>query len=131
MVDAVDGRWPVEDIPDGDRLFMRIYRNFYDFADGRPLPTAFRDHGGSMSTDWEKYSTAEETRNRVDPSKDPLDNAVIALVVQRVRAIRGLRVEHSPDYAHHNRAHVDVFGDKKAPGVRLTLSQICTVEIPP
>lgn len=126
MAGTVDVQWPVEHIPDEHRLFMRVHRDFYDFDDGRPLPVAFRDQGGAMSTDWEKYATARDTRDR---GRIPQDNAVVSLVKGGVCTINGLSVVHSPDYANHNRAHTDVHGSKKAPGVRLTLSQICKVEI--
>ena len=119
--------WEAEDIPDDSHVFMRVHRTAYDFDDGKPLPVAFRDHGGGMSTDWDKYSTAQDSRQR---SREPEDNAVISLQVRSVRGIAGLSVVHTPDEEHNNRAHTDVQGDKKRTGVRLQLRQISRVEIP-
>ncbi len=83
---------------------------------------AFRDQGGGMSTDWEKYSTAEETRKRAQKSP-PEDNGVLRLNVGGVRAINPLSVEHKPE--PDNRAHTEVLGDKKKdPEVRLRLQRL-------
>ena len=66
-----------------------------------------------MSTDWEKYSTAADTRAR---PKDPTRFAVLRLSVDCVRAIRGLTVSHDPVYEpdstppNINRAHCAVYG---------------------
>ena len=73
-----------------------------------------------MSTDWEKYSTAEETRAR---AKFPQDNGVIKLHAGGIRSIEGLTVEHEPDVKHMNRAHSEVFGDK-TPEVRIKLNRL-------
>ena len=56
-----------------------------------------------MSTNWEKYSTAEQTRGQ-----PPQSNGVVALVSGDVRTIPGLSVEHTP--SAENRAHTDVLG---------------------
>ena len=41
--------WPVEEIPDTDRLFRRVHRNLLK-SNGSPSHGAFRDQGGGMST---------------------------------------------------------------------------------
>ncbi|HKG24248.1 MAG TPA: hypothetical protein VKB09_01305 [Thermomicrobiales bacterium] len=88
-------RWPVEDIPDTDTLYMRVHRQW--LRDGNVLPGCFQNRPdeatGAMSTDWAKYATPNETRQR---AKRPEMNAVIALNVGQVRAIPEQRVVHSP-----------------------------------
>ena len=75
-----------------------------------------------MSTDWDKYSTAEETQRRVKSSL-PEENGVVRLNVGGVRAIKPLSVEHEPE--PDNRAHTAVLGDKKKdPEVRLKLQRL-------
>ena len=79
-----------------------------------------------MSTDWEKYATANECRNR---AKAPADNAVIRVNAGRIRRIPGQTVEHAP--IPENRAHTEVYGDKKSdPEVRVRFLQLSTIEIP-
>lgn len=114
--------WPVEIIPDEDRLFMRAHRMF--FKDGQLAPGVFRDHAAGMSVDWEKYSTAKETHLR---AKTPQDNAVIQLVAGHVRAIPPLTVEHRP--VLENRSHSEITG-RKDPEVRVKLRRIAQIVIP-
>jgi len=62
-----------------------------------------------MSVDWEKYSSAQETRER---APNPSQNGVIALVTGDVRGIEGLSVEHEP--IRSNRAHTGIHGLARA-----------------
>lgn len=104
--------WPSEVIPPDDELYMRIHRTYYlnpPLPYSEIPPGAFREQQGAMSTDWSKYSTPEQTRNRCE---SPEDNAVIALTVRDVEAIAGLSVRHTPDWPRGNRAHTDVQGIK-------------------
>ena len=78
-----------------------------------------------MSTDWDKYSSPEETLQR---ARNPADNGVIQMVVGDVRQVPGLRVEHTPDFPR-NRAHTDVYGEKSTEA-RVKLLRICTWVIP-
>ena len=119
--------WPVENIPDLDRLYMRVHRN--NQVDGVPTPGAFRDHPPDgerpgMSTDWSRYSTPEETLAR---ARKPEDNGVVEMVVGAVRAIPNLRVEHVP--LPENRAHSEVFG-KKDVEARVLLQRACRWSLP-
>ena len=102
--------WQVEEIPDGDSLFYRFSVGQLR-ADRKPFPGMFRENKGSMSTDWEKYSTANETRKR---QGRPEIFAVLRMIVGGIRAIDGLTVVHSPtqnvEGLPDNQAHSDVFG---------------------
>jgi|SRR5260221_5182231 len=101
MSDGVS--WHVEHVPDDADVFMRAHSAFFR---RRVLqPGVFRPHNGSMSVDWDKYSSPEATRQR---AVNPKDNAVISLPVIGIRSIGNLRVEHAPEPM--NRAHSDVLG---------------------
>jgi hypothetical protein len=123
--------WPEEEIPDKDRLFMRIHRGLVrqllreDDPPEYIPPGVFRDQGGAMSTDWEKYSTAEETRLR---GRTPTANGVISIPVGPTRSDAGQVVKHTPDLELRNRAHTDVTGEKD-PEVRMRLRRIAGWEI--
>jgi hypothetical protein len=56
--------WPIEEIPDQDSLFYRVPVAWLRPADLNIIPGVFRENKGSISTDWDKYSTAAETRSR-------------------------------------------------------------------
>ena len=116
--------WPQELIPDNDELFMRVHCQWT--RNGNPIPGAFRDHDGGMSTDWAKDSTPEQTLRRA--RKNPEKNGVVKLQVSEVRAIPNQTVVHTPEIA--NRAHTDVLGIKDEE-VRLKFTRICTWIIDP
>lgn len=104
VADAIN--WEIEAIPDQDRLYMRIHRQYIN-PDGTLQPGAFRDHGGSMSTDWNKYRSAQDT---LKDAKEPSINAVISMNVGEIRLIPGQAVQHDP--MPDNRAHTGVIGPK-------------------
>lgn len=117
--------WPSEEIPDSDDLYMRVHK--LDLDSGIPELGAFRNRPkktGSMSTDWSKYATPEETQWR---ARIPQDNGVIALNVGEVRSIQDQIVKHSPISNHqslpNNRSHTDVLGPKNSE-VRLKFRRI-------
>ena len=130
--------WVVEDIPSSDLLFLRIKHCHVDR--GEPLPAAFRNHGSGddlgMSTDWERYSTAEETRNR---ATEPTLYGVISMRVGDARDVPGQTVVHSPIWPE-NRAHTNVVGPKSrkeardvglsSVEIRLRFAQISEWRIP-
>jgi hypothetical protein len=102
--------WVEEDIPNDNMLYMRVHENHVQ--NGKLMPAAFRNHPtpqDGMSTDWNKYSTPQETKNR---GKKPEQNGVVKMLVQDVRNIDELIVRHTPDIPNKNRAHTDVFGPK-------------------
>lgn len=103
--------WQAEDIPDPDSLFYRVPIGWLRPGETKVLPGLFRENRGSISTDWEEYSTAALTRSR--PGR-PDRFAVIRMVAGSVRGIEGLTVIHSPiqnvEGQIDNRAHTSIFG---------------------
>src|SRR5712664_2595160 len=94
VANEVEPKWEAEEIPDEDFLFMRVHQNFLD-DEGEPIHEAFRNRPpktGGMSTDWKKYSTAEETLGR---ARDPSANIIIELLTDAVRKIPDQSVVHS------------------------------------
>ena len=102
--------WPCEPIPDQDALFYRFPVGGLR-PDLKVFPGVFRENQGSISTDWEKYSSSTETRSR---RGRPERFAVIKMIAGLVRQIDGLTVTHSPvqneESEPDNRAHTDIFG---------------------
>ena len=87
--------YKLEEIPNSDTLFMRAHvkllkKQNFDLADPVP-PNIFREHQGAMSTDWNKYSTLEQTRARGNPNL----NGVIGMKLGDVRNIPPLEVIHT------------------------------------
>lgn len=116
--------WPAEQIPDLAQLFMRVHKTWS--RNGSVSLSAFKNHANGMSTDWEKYSTAHQTRSR---AKNPGVNAVVSLDVGSVRNIPGQSVQHTPDREFNNRAHTDVFGEKNEE-IRIMLRRLAEIVIP-
>jgi hypothetical protein len=127
VADEVNDPWVSEPIPDQDLLYRRVHKMWVD-SDGSIITGVFQNRPTDqvgMSTDWQKYSTPQETRLR---ARKPQDNAVIQMVGGKVREIPNQRVAHTPDRANNNRAHTDVFGEKN-PETRIKFSRICQVII--
>jgi len=105
--------WPIEPVPDNALLFMRIHKNH--IQDGRPVPGVFQNHGegddAGMSTDWNKYSTPQETLDRKIATSPTWQGGIIELVAGEVRKIPQQSVVHAP--LSENRAHTNVKGPKK------------------
>ena len=119
--------FPVEDIPDPDSVFMRAHRD--RVKNGVARPSAFEPHGGSLSVDWDRYSTATETHSR---ARNPAHNAVVQVGVGPIRAIRqGLDVKHDPLPDNRSHAQVNLPADNvEQTEVRLNLSRLATIVIP-
>ena len=118
--------WPIELIPDADSVFMRAHKDY--FRSGDLLPGVFREQDGSMSVDWNKYSSAHETRER---GKNPMANAVLRLSVGNVRSVNSLDVEHTPE--PDNRAHSEInlpSNREDLTEVRLKLLRIAVTALP-
>lgn len=100
-------RWEVETIPDNHFVFRRIPDKL--FKEGQISPGAFLNRGDGMSVDWQKYSTPEETRNRVSIQElDPLEFGVVKIEAVEIREIKNQILNHAPSKS--NRAHSTVFG---------------------
>lgn len=89
-----------EDIPDGDIVFLRVHLN--SAPTGKITSAALRPQGNDgLSTDWAKYSTAEETQSR---ARKPELNGVASVDVGGIRSIvyprANLTVEHDPIENH-------------------------------
>ena len=101
---------------------MRAHKRYVQ--NGELQPAVFCDHDGGMSVSWQKYATAINARRR---ARVPHDNGIISFErAGDVRAIGtpALRVEHAPDIETRDRSHAEVFGDKKAAGVRVALLKL-------
>jgi hypothetical protein len=112
-----------EAVPEEDHLFMRVSKK--EILSGQPIPGVFRNRASpdgiarpGMSTDWCKYSTAEDARAR-SLQHPPDYYGVIFFVVGQVRAMPLQVVEHTPwcndpelAEAPNNPAHTDIFGPK-------------------
>ena len=110
--------WPAETIPHTDDLYMRVHHQWT--RDGAPVPGAFQNRDGGMSTEWARYSTPDETRSR---GRVPADNGVVKMHVGTVRGLPNQTVVHTPEKT--NRAHTDVLGEKDEE-VRLKFCRICS-----
>lgn len=124
MAEDEEVTWNSEAVPDQDLLFMRIHRVW--IRNGELIPGVFQNRDAGMSTDWNKYSTPEETLKRAN---DPSMNGVIQFVVEDVRGIPQQRVVHTPNRERNNRAHTDVFGEKDTEA-RLKFKRISSWIIP-
>jgi len=114
-----------------DRLFIAIHVSQFD-ENGQVRIGAFAKE--ELSTDWEKYSTAEQSQAR---RRVPGDNAIGALVAGAVRQIEGQEVVHDPDPIgdphrepplEPNRAHALIRG-RKSTKERVLLRDRCTIVI--
>jgi hypothetical protein len=117
--------WEIEEIPDGHRLFLRVHVNEVKSTGGNLHPGVFREQEGSMSVDWEKYSTAQQSRQR---AKNPQKVGIVGLIAGVVRSIENLKVLHEPDEDRQNRAHSAVYGISDAsapnPAVKKTMIRL-------
>ena len=118
-----------ENIPSTDRLFYRIHENQLG-PNKKIVPGCFRQIGEgdsrSMSTDWEKYSTVQESLQR---AKDPEKNSIVSFVKNDLNN-KEFDVRHSP--IAENRAHTDVIWDESTKTLktkfRAILNMIYTIE---
>ena len=118
--------WQSKHIPDFANLYIRVHKALIK-KDGSIARSAFKDHNGGMSTDWDRYSTPEETRAR--GNKPAQDYAVVGMNVEGIRYISPeLEVEHTPDFERNNRAHTDVIGEKDTEA-RTKLKRLSTWQI--
>ncbi len=143
-------KFPIEEIPDDDIVFLRIHFcniDFEELDEKRKLrPVAFDPkptNKDGLSVNWSKYSSAEITKEEVKQQikrrtglpKNPDDFGVVSFNVGKVRKIvagtKPLAVIHQPT---RNQAHsliCDIPPRKPNDlGVRMKLRDICRWEIP-
>ncbi len=77
-----------------------------------------------MSCDWDKYSTAAQTKER---AKNPEINGVLQFGARDARGLPDQRLAHDPQ--EDNRAHSQLFGEKTTE-IRLKLKRLCKWAIP-
>ena len=146
VVNNHDEHWDKEEIPDQAILFCYVHKNNVNQRTNYPLERAFKntpfDGGTDLSYDWDKYSTAEQTRQRLSKQprrnggfKNPEDYFVVEFRVQDIKTkVKSQTIEHDPIQKHKvlpdNRAHSRIVGEKDAE-VRLKLVDICKWAIPP
>jgi len=110
--------WSIEEIldilPDGNLslLFYRIFDSFMkEHSPEYISPSAFKysKEDGKMSTNWNKYSDANQIRLE---GKHPSDRyGVVSLIVKEIRLnpeLSKLKIEHTPKAG--NQAHTDISG---------------------
>jgi hypothetical protein len=112
--------FPQEQIPDDANLFMRIHRDWL-LDNGDVKPGFFRNipADDGMSCDWDKYSTAAQTKER---AKNPEVNGVLQFGARDARGLPDQRLAHDPQ--EDNRAHSQLFGEKTTE-IRLKLKRLC------
>ncbi len=124
----------VEEIPDEDLLFLRVHK--INVQNNKLLPIAYKIKGeGGLSTDWSRYSTPQQSRER---ARIPSDNGVVSFEVKSVRKGE-LKVLHCPIEGDlelaitPNQAHSEIHGipshDPDKTKIRLLLGRIYKWEI--
>lgn len=131
------GVWPTDDIPDDDIVFRRVHRQWRSRKTPSGISAAAfvgTRNGGlyELSTDWSKYSNAQEARDR---AQDPAVNGVAAFVVGNVRQIPGQKVVHNPIQGVpgevDNQAHsLVVANNHEDPEIQRLFQRIVTLPIP-
>ena len=145
-IDTSTKIWEQEDIPDESLLFCYIFKKNINSKTGDPLERTFNNTpfktGKDLSSDWNQYSTPEETRQRLAKQpkrkggfKNPDDYFVVQLSVQKIRTeISSQTIEHDPIQNDivlpDNRAHTKIIGEKD-PEVRLKFVDIYEWAISP
>ena len=124
MADALN--FQIEQIPDADSVFMRAHKGY--IRDGNIATGVFKEQGGGMSVDWDKYASPQDTKAR---AKNPADNAILSLPVGGIRTIRDLDVKHTPEPTNRAHSEVDLPDDREElTEVRVLLSRLSTIVIP-
>lgn len=127
--------YAIESITDDCKLFYRIHEINVVRDESDPKrkikPSAFdpmpKPKSVEMSVNWNRYITAEETKNN---AKVPEKNGVLSFITKNIRnSPIKLNVTHKPTT---NRAHSiihDVVSEKNDPEIRLLLRESCSWEI--
>jgi len=140
-------KWPKDEhIPNESILFCRVHIGMISKKNNLPNPSAFYNTprtGDNLSTDWDKYSTAEESRDRIGLQyrhgttefKNKLKFNIYSFSARKIRSITPEQIpEHDPHQNipeilgdPNNRSHSIIIGDKgekNDPEVRLKLVEI-------
>lgn len=129
-------RFPVEEIPNNQKLFYRIHKVNIDESETDKIkkikPVAFDPqpkelNSVQMSVNWEKYSTAESTKLS---ARKPELNGVLSFNSSSIRLEPiNLNVTHSPTTNQaHSHIH-DIVSEKNDPEIRILLRESCSWEI--
>lgn len=127
--------FPIEQIPDADKLYYRIHTQYIDHTETdskkKIKPGAFdpipKPDGTEMSVDWSKYSTPTDTKNR---ARKPEKVGVVSFNVEEVRSKpTSLKVAHRPTLNQAHSIIFDVLPDANNPEIRINLRRICKWEI--
>lgn len=142
--------WEIEEIPLSDKLYVRVHKNNINPKTTEPRPAAFKntpEKGPDLSSDWEKYSTPETSRELVSKQfkfgtnafKNPNDFFIVSFTGDKLSSIKpNQNVKHSPQYNNpevigepNNQAHSSIIGDKSDEEIRLKFVDIYNWEIKP
>ena len=113
--------YPIEDIPDKDLLYVRVYASNINRVTKQPKPESFRNtpynsNSKSLSSDWNKYAVSlDYCRDNLAQSK-PHNYHLFYFFEFNVGKLRTFEVlpqivEHSP--TNINRAHSSITGEKE------------------
>jgi hypothetical protein len=125
----------IEEIGNDQKLFYRIHQLNIDSEIDDPKlkikPSAFdpqpKPNSVEMSVNWEKYSTAEFTKNQ---ARKPEKNGVLSFITKDVRNIPvNLNVSHKPTANQSHSLIHDVVSEQNDPEIRMNLRTICKWEI--
>lgn len=119
-----------ENITAPGKLYLFVHHCMISSKDHKPREEFFG--GKELSSEWDRYATPEETRNRVThdclKNRSPNNYGVISICIA---ALFGKKIdcEHFP--YNYNRSHSHILGDKKSgsPKLRLILRDLCEWEI--
>ena len=144
--------WEKELIPNEDRIYCFVHKANVDYKNGgKPRAAAFQNtprDGSNLSSDWSKYSTPEETKNRIGKQfkansqnfKNPNDYGVLQFEVGFLRQ-EELRqeIEHDPifnpmelDGIPNNQSHTIIIGEKdEETRLKMKEMSVWVIEAPP
>jgi hypothetical protein len=123
--------WDTEEINNESNLFVRVAKSFIS-KDNNPRASAFTNtpkSGDNLSSDWDKYCTAESSRESIGKQKkfkdgtykDPSLFFIWSFNSGELRneAVPNQEIEHDPvynnpqdEYVPNNRAHSIIIGEK-------------------
>lgn len=134
--------WPVETISDDSLLYCYVHKSQIDKESLKPIARAFRntpfEGGTDLSTDWNQYTTPEESLERLNLQKkgngtfkNSKDYGLVSFKVEVIRnELKSQSIVHDPIQHHdslpENRSHTKIIGEKDTE-VRLKMIDMCDV----